>query len=580
MSGFTFLAGMATWAIWVVAAVAAMVVAILCYALFVFFSAHKHLKKQITKMQERYQKIVSIMDTDVDASMARLNYLGTHSPKYHDLFVECQAAKERIEKDQQVRAKEVVTSFDSLTASRNYRAIHKNLQEGNSVLVSFETKVEELRKALADVLTKDNQYHEMITKPKEKLRDLKSYLYKYDVEIGPVKPVLESFYRGLDEYFDQYDVFLDKGLYEQADKVFREVSSVIDALDLYGRDLPEIVPLAEMVVPNKLKDLYLAAKDTERQVPIYHLKVDEALKEMALEDQEIKQSFQTLALKGDKERLHGMVDRISALEASFEKEKEAKKLFESKWDSSNDVIYQLQAKYSGLVEKLPSLKEAYVLDSRFLSPVESMTDRVENMVRLKSDLDGSVNASYPQPYSYLLSKFEELNREVDYVSLTMKTFGDYVERIKNRIGVVNQEIRSLYLALWEESAKIREFDLQQFTATSRKTLTSMFAMLEKTAGVIADNPVNIVVAEELEEQTDAEVRKFLSETEKNLDLAHKAEEALVYGNQYRREFTKAEDDLVQAEAAFQACQFDRCYDIASSVIREHREAESSTTQAQ
>lgn len=513
-----------------------------------FAFGRKKLYNKIDYFKNLYQKVDTIFTKDCETSLTRLSYIATKSSKFHDNYSDANAAKKSIEKNEKTSALQAVTSLDILRKSHKNSEIKKVLSECEISIENYEIIVEKFKNYLNDVLKDDIDFHERIVPLKDDLRNFKQFIAEHEVELNFLVPTFNRCFHGLDEDFNQFEVYVDKADYEVAEKKLNDIKVVLNALNKYGRQLPEIVPCACDVLPNKIKDTYIKYRQYENQgIPLYHLNVDSILKQMVSQDEFIREKFYKLDFGGAKESLDKMIEKLNELEQSFEKEKFNKDIFEKKTVDYADKVYITQGEYVRVLNHIPEYEKHYVLDEKYMSSFKSLSSELEDMVKISNELGSYINANLPQPYSILLNKANSLEETNNLIISKMRNIETYLNNLNNNLKKVVDGIEELYKQLMAQENKVFIIHNPSFSKYTAQIIDDYVSQLEKLICETNTLPVDINnLSQEYVEIGDS-IKKFIDKSNFDVDNAIKTEQLFIYANNYCQNFEELNEKLNDAQ---------------------------------
>lgn len=528
-----------------------------------FTFGRKNLYKKIDYYRNLYQKIDTVFTKDCETSLTRISYIGTKSPKFHDSYSDACSIKEKIIKNEKTSATQAVTSLDFLKKSHRSSEIKKVLSECQISIEAYESIVEKFKVFLVDVLKEDSDFHERIVPLKDGLRNFKQFIFSHDVELNFLIPTFNKCFQGLDEDFNQFEVFVDKADYETANKKLDDIKTVLNALDKYGRQLPEIVPCACDVLPNRIKDIYIKYRQYENQgIPLYHLNVDSLLKQMVSQDEFIREKFYKLDFGGAKESLDKMILKLNELEESFEIEKFNKEVFEKKTIDYSDKVYLTQAEYSKIQKAIPQYEKHYFLDEKFMSSFKSLAPELEDMVKIANELGSYINANLPQPYSILLNKANSLEDKNNQIVVKLRNIGNYLNNLNINLDKIIKGIEESYRQLMSQMNKVLSLHNSSFanyTSTIIDRLVDRLLNLKDETDIL---PVDINKLNDDYSVISDEIKSFIEESNIDIKSAVKVEQLFIYSNGYCQNFEELKSKLEEGEKlTYEKHEFEKAFSL-------------------
>ena len=219
---------------------------------------------------------------------------------------------------------------------------------------------------------------------------------------------------------------------------------------------------------------------------------------------------------------------------------------------------------------LPEYKNIYVIDDKYLDQLTLIQNDIDRMSAIKRDLDTFIHSSTKQPYSILLKKMKDLQIEIKKITSTLNDFHDYLGSLKADSERAYAEIRTYYVKLKEAECKIREINVAALSDYLSLRFKQGYAYLDNLNDIINSQPIDVKKLDAVYNEAVVHIDSVLAEVATEDELSLRAEDSIVYANQYRVDFSEVRVSLNTAESAFQEADFARASSEALTVIKKVR----------
>ena len=219
---------------------------------------------------------------------------------------------------------------------------------------------------------------------------------------------------------------------------------------------------------------------------------------------------------------------------------------------------------------LPEYKNIYVIDDKYLDQLTLIQNDIDRMSAIKRDLDTFIHSSTKQPYSILLKKMKDLQIEIKKITSTLNDFHDYLGSLKADSERAYDEIRTYYVKLKEAECKIREINVAALSDYLSLRFKQGYAYLDNLNDIINSQPIDVKKLDAVYNEAVVHIDSVLAEVATEDELSLRAEDSIVYANQYRVDFSEVRVSLNTAESAFQEADFARASSEALTVIKKVR----------
>lgn len=555
----------------IVAFIVALIVLIIIIVVGVFIISRSRKKRQIKELEVKYGFIHDRLVNDDKNMIARLEFISTNNIAYLQIHQQYLERYNTILDKQDKQCFIAINSLNELATAKNFKKMKEIIESTRLSVLDFDKLVNSLNDDLWTLLKPDEEIRQLAIREKEKLRNLKDDFNNHYTELKSLEESFTLVFNAIETMFTEFEQLLDAANYDEANEKLPPISKLLDALTKMMVDLPFITTLATQVVPQRIAELQESYEKLEQEkYPLHHLQIKVTIEKMETELDDIASRLKDFKLEGVKDELDKMTDQIDIFFRQFEEEKEAKSLFDKEQADISNNTYELEREFAKLKRYLPEYKNIYVIDDKYLDQLTLIQNDIDRMSAIKRDLDTFIHSSTKQPYSILLKKMKDLKIEIKKITSTLNDFHDYLGSLKADSERAYAEIRTYYVKLKEAECKIREINVAALSDYLSLRFKQGYAYLDNLNDIINSQPIDVKKLDAVYNEAVVHIDSVLAEVATEDELSLRAEDSIVYANQYRVDFSEVRVSLNTAESAFQEADFARASSEALTVIKKVR----------
>lgn len=570
MTLYDFLDFFDDYKIYIISALAVIFIVIVVLIQIFVISRNRN-RHQIKELESKYGFIHDRLMGDDKNMINRLEYISTHNILYVQIH---QQYTERFDSILNIQDKQcyiAINSLKELIAAKNYRGIKEIIESTKISVGDFDKLVKSLSDDLWGLLKPDEEIRQEAVKEKEKLRNLKDEFNAHYTELKTLEESFGLVFTAIEKLFTEFEELLDAARYDEANEKLPPIAKLLDALTSMMEDLPFLNTLATQVIPQRINELYDTYDELEKEkYPLHHLQIKVTIEKMQSELADITGRLRDFRIDGVKAELDEMADVIDIFFRQFEEEKEAKSLFDKEQAHISDNTYELEREFAKLKRFLPEYKNIYVIDDKYLDQINLIQTDIDRMSAIKRDLDTFIHSSTKQPYSILLKKMRDLQVEMRKITTTLSDFHAYLTSLKSDSEAVYGEIRNCFVKLKEAECTIREINVEALSDYLALRFKQGYTYLDDLNDIISAQPIDVRRLDLLYDEAREHIDALLAEVATEDELSIRAEDSIVYANQYRVDFSVVRSSLNVAENSFQEADFARASSEALNVIKKMR----------
>lgn len=551
-----------------------IVFSIIAFVLVAFFVTLLILYKKKKKVSydsllEKYEFAHNNLTCDCRNSLNRIKVLGKSDPNLYKESIRLEQQYNEILNTRDAQVNVTIQKIEKHLSLKDYKKAKELEKECVEQLDTLKKAVSTYATGINLTLMEDNNITEQCARLKIKRRELDEYFQSHIQELQPVEESFNIVLKHIDELFEKVNDSQNKALFSQAKQTIEQLSTLLKATDDVLNQLPLFVTTILKVLPRKYEQLeskysFLTESDFDLSYTNIKARLDSLKIKIDKESEKIK-SFDLHCMKDDVENIQ---TEISSLVDSMEDEERAKKTILENKDKKENDVYKYEKEHSAAMKTLAQIKNVYILDQQTVSNMVSLDKDIEKITILKKELESLKTSNEKKPYSLILKKDEQLEKEMDKIRTTMQDYNTYIQSLSEKCEDIYQGFRHIFQDLLVIKHNLSLFGLDKLTQSYKKVLDDIEGQLQQFFKDITAPPIDVGIL--LEQFTTfktntSQVFKVISD---KIEEGKKAEAALMVANKFRIDFIDCDNILKQAESAFENGNFSLCLNLASNSIQQ------------
>ena len=398
-------------------------------------------------------------------------------------------------------------------------------------------------------------YREIITKYNNNKED-------YEMIVSPVDLQLEN----IDKLFSAFEVSMDDNNYSEVNKIVKALEDLLGNLSLVIEEAPSIIMLGNKVIPTRIKDILTVSKKMEEEgYNLEYLNIEYNVEETNKKVKDILERLNVLNIEDSTFDLKTIMDYFDSIYIAFDKEKEAKKIY----DEYMTTIIARTARYerinNDLKRKTNEFKYSYDLVDEDLLILDVIRDELKD---IRKDFDAITSAYRSRSFSYsrLAKEMEVLNNKL------IKTKEKLDEALKNLGNLKEDELRArdqlaeIKDILRKSQVKISSYKLPVIPKKYYVELSEATDAIKEMVKELNKKPISIKTLNIRVDTARDLVLKLYNTSNELIKSAYMAEMAVVYGNRFRVVNNKIDNSLLESEELFNKGEFKKSLENSINAI--------------
>ena len=528
-------------------------------------------KRQVRELSRRFEYLHALLIGQDSQYLRRIEAVSASNLLYVDTHATFSKRFKDIRDNADSSAQTTINGLKDNLSEHNYAALKLALPRARQIIEAYEEEVNSLNNDLMNVVRPEEECKQLSLLHKEELRKIKQDYFIKQSDLTLVNASLDEVFALLDKKFQQFDGLVESAHYDDAKALLPEIESVIRELGKSLQVLPNICIAITTVIPDKMASLENRYEEmTRADFPLHHLIVKGNIQDMNAALEEVVAQVKVFDFRGVEGKLDGIIARIDEYFDLFDKEKEARLVFENECDSVYSFAALVDRKNIRLSNSLSDVKKIFVISSEAQSSIDAIGVLINKAGATKRSLDTFIHSGTKQPFSILVDKMNALRDEAEQASNAIDDFDRYLHSLKDDTESAVNEAQIFYAKLHQCEVSLDKMDLPVIDEKYRPTIERCYELIDTVFETANALPIDVSKVNqdvlELHDIGTALVEGLLSD----YDACRKAEASIVYANRERRRFGEVNDILKQAETLYFSGEFNRVSDETSACIRRLR----------
>lgn len=437
---------------------------------------------------------------------------------------------------------------------KDYKSLNDKIAKVELEIFYVKTKANFLLDEIKEITLSEERNRETITKLKAKYREIITKYNKNKNDYKEVCAPLELQFENVDKLFAAFEVAMDSNSYEEVGKIVKGIDDLIGNLGVVIEEAPTIILMGKNLIPNKMKEIKLI---NERMISegynLDYLNLEYNISESEKKIQDVFARLNVLNVEDSIFELKTILDYFDGIYNDFDKEKQARKIFEEYIRKILVKANKLEKINNGLYRKLDIIKYSYDLTDDDVKVIEVIK---QELITIKKDYNEIVDAHRNKSFAYtrLGKEMERLNvrlsKTEEKLEIALKSLGS-LEEDEQRAHEQLDEIKDI---LKRAKTRINSYKLPTIPNSYYVQLSEANVAIKEMVKEMNKKPISIKTLNIRVDTARDLVLKLYNTSNEVIKTAAMTEIAIMYGNRYRPinknldlELTRAEDLFYKGE---------------------------------
>ncbi len=438
---------------------------------------------------------------------------------------------------------------------KEYKTLNEKIAKAELEIFYVKTKANFLLDEIKEITLSEERNRETITKLKTKYREIITKYNKNKNDYKEVCAPLELQFENVDKLFAAFEVAMESNSYEEVGKIVKGIDDLIGNLGVVIEEAPTIILMGKNLIPNKMKEIKAI---NERMISegfnLDYLNLEYNINEADKKIQDVFARLNVLNVEDSIFELKTILDYFDGIYNDFDKEKQARKIFEEYIRKIVVKANKLEKINNGLYRKLDVIKYSYDLTDDDVKVIEIIK---QELITIKKDYNEIVDAHRNKSFAYtrLGKEMERLNvrlsKTEEKLDVALKSLGS-LEEDEQRAHEQLDEIRDI---LKRAKTRINSYKLPLIPNSYYVQLSEANVAIKEMVKEMNKKPVSIKTLNIRVDTARDLVLKLYNTSNEVVKTAAMTEIAIMYGNRYRPVNKNLDLELTRAEELFYKGEF-------------------------
>jgi septation ring formation regulator EzrA len=537
-------------------------------AILKLFNLMLFIKKPFQELEKRYQDTHALFFVQVEAIYHRLEKISKHNLEYFSYFEGISKTHAMIKHELDSKAKDQLAKLSIYVKDNQGKAFNALYQPTRITLDVFESAVKKLMVELTMIMKPEEDTKIQIAEVKELIRHLRTEYFGKINQLNLVEPQFNNLFKYVDDQINFIDQKMDAGEYDDIQQMIAKITKAIKKILNLMNDLPRICTLLAKVIPEKINNLIDASEAMNKQgYAMHHLLIKDTIHKAQDELERMQSRIAVFDILSMDAQLNGIGEKLEAFYPLFEKEKEAKIIFDQDYEATYEAVNNLEKRFSKLNAGLPKIKDIYVLEHQRLAEVDVIKDLISRLNQTKRGLDTLVLAGTKQPYTLQVEKINILKKEAELGEQKLDAFTRYLSSLKTQSQEAYASVNQYFLQFKDAEKALDDLNMQILIDQYYPLLTRFYQHLKQIVDALSLLPIDMNVVQQNLNVIKQEGQALVQRVHATIKLALETEKLLLSANKERHRTSDNQKIIALAEQAFFEGKFEKAYAEANNLLK-------------
>lgn len=440
---------------------------------------------------------------------------------------------------------------------KDFRKIYP---EQRAIIQDYEFKVNELDRDLVQVIQPESDSREASVADKEKYRLIKRIYRENKHELELVDFSFNRIFARLEELFKQYDNALNGAYYDEAEQYLHKIRLFLSELEKALEILPLLCVKTSTLIPQKLQQIRQRYEAMEKDnIPLQHLLINQNIEQFEIVIEDVEKRLKQFETQGVDQVLNDIDRKINKIFDCMDYEIEQRDIYLSQFEASYHNVTEMERKYIRLVNMMPKIKEVYFISEEKELELQMIKVSIDNMSNTKRTLDNFIHSSTKQPYSVLVENMRLMQDESNNTEHLIDEYMFFINSLRSDSEKAFSLIKDCFFKFKQAEMLLRDLNVESLNNQLSDKFDRGYKLIDSIYSLISVTPIDVskvnIDTKELEELS----KTLLEYIEKQVSLAHLAENAIIHLNRYRYELSDMQTLGLEVEKLFYAGRFEEAY---------------------
>ena len=519
------------------------------------------------KEKKKYQEEINTLERDKNliissSILSELNKVEAlvNNEKMQETFDDWKERFKEIKDVEVPKITDALIDIENCFNDKNYKELNEKIAKVELDIFYVKTKSNFLLDEIKEITLSEERNRETITKLKVKYREIITKYIKNKNDFKEVCAPLELQFENVDKLFAAFEVAMEQNAYEEVGRIVKGIDDLIGNLGLVIEEAPTIILMGGSLIPNKMKDIKsISVRLVGEGYNLDYLNLDYNIEEADKKLQDIFARLNVLNIEDSLLELKTISEYFDNIYNDFDKEKQARRIFEEYIRKVLVKANKLEKINNGLYKKLDIIKYSYDLTDDDVRVIEIIR---QELIQIKKDYNEIVDAHRNKSFAYtrLGKEMESLNvrlsKTEEKLEVALRSLGS-LEEDEQRAHDQLDEIKTI---LRRAKNRIESYKLPVIPNYYYVQLSEANVAIKEMIKEMNMKPVSIKTLNIRVDTARDLVLKLYNTSNEIIKTAALVEVAIVYGNRYRPVHKNLDHELTRAEDLFYEGEYKKALD--------------------
>ena len=457
---------------------------------------------------------------------------------------------------------DLISEADFLIDRKDYKQAVKKITNIEIEINSLKKKTDHLLEEVKLITNSEERNRALITKLKIVYREDQNKFERSKKEYGVIADYLEKEIDNIDDLFAKFEKAMDNNDYVSVEKKINLLDDKITKLGKLLEDIPTIVLMATVLVPNKIDEAITYYYRMKRDgYPLDYLNVKYNIKEIKNKIDNIMENLKKLELGESIIELKTFVEYFNELYNDFDKEKECKDLFRQNIKEFSYKIDNINKVVRDIYLQIDDIKYNYNLSDEDINKFSILN---KNLEKINQDYKILVDQGKMKTFAYsklvdelngLSLKLSRLQDDLDFQLRSITSMKDDETRAREQLATIENLLKKAKYRLKDYKIPVIPSSYYIELTEAQDAIREIIKELDRKPIVIKILNIRVDTARDL-------VFKIYNKTNDMIKIASMSEKIIIYGNRYRSSYEEIDIALTKAEELFKRGKYKESLDLS------------------
>ena len=461
---------------------------------------------------------------------------------------------------------DLISDADYLIDRKDYKTAIRKITNIEIEIKALKRRTDKLLEEVRLVTTSEERNRTLITKLKIVYREGENKFERSKKDYGEIADYIEKEFSNIDKIFAEFERAMDNNDYVSIEKKIVLLDERINTLIKLLEDIPTVVLMASVMVPNKIDEAMTYYFRMKRDgYPLDYLNVEYNIKEIKDKVNTIMDNLKKLEVGDSIIELKTFMDYFNSLYNDFDKEKECKDLFRQNIKELGYRIDNINKVVRDIYLQIDDIKYNYNLSDEDINKFSLLNKALE---KINKDYKILVDQGKMKTFAYsklvdeldgLSMKLSRLQDDLDFQLRSITSMKDDEMRAREQLEAIEDLIKKSKYKLKECKIPVIPNSYYIELTEAQDAIREITRELKKKPIVIKILNIRVDTARDL-------VFKVYNRTNDMIKLVNMSENMIVYGNRYRSSNEDIDIALTKAEELFRRGKYRESLELSTNSL--------------